>query len=120
MRSFLHIAKLIKLKRMSQDNGYSQLELSKLLGYKNGQFISNVERGLCSVPLKMLSKISQVLNISREELKKAILKDQEETLDNYLNDSIESSSGGLTNVSGIESHLDLSIRERLINKEIVC
>jgi len=69
---------------MNHPKGYSQSELSHLLGYKNGQFISNVERALCNIPLKMLRKVSEVLDITSDELKAAILKDQEETLNNYL------------------------------------
>jgi transcriptional regulator with XRE-family HTH domain len=84
MRCFENIAKLIRTKRINHTKGYSQSELSNLLGYKNGQFISNVERALCSIPLKMLRKVSEVLDISSEELKEAILKDQEATLNNYL------------------------------------
>lgn len=84
MRCFENIAKLIRTKRINHPKGYSQSELSNLLGYKNGQFISNVERSLCSIPLKMLRKVSEVLDISPEDLKEAILKDQEATLNNYL------------------------------------
>ena len=84
MRCFDNIAKLIRTKRINHPKGYSQSELSHLLGYKNGQFISNVERALCNVPLKMLGKVSQVLEISPEDIKSAILKDQEETLNRYL------------------------------------
>jgi transcriptional regulator with XRE-family HTH domain len=84
MRCFKNIAQLIRTKRMNHPKGYSQSELSHLLGYKNGQFISNVERALCNIPLKMLRKVSEVLDIPSEELKSAILKDQEETLNNYL------------------------------------
>ena len=84
MRCFEHIAKLIRSRRVNHPKGYSQSELSHLLGYKNGQFISNVERALCNIPLKMLRKVSEILNISPEELKAAILRDQEETLDSYL------------------------------------
>jgi transcriptional regulator with XRE-family HTH domain len=84
MRCFKNIAQLIRTKRMNHPKGYSQSELSHLLGYKNGQFISNVERALCNIPLKMLRKVSEVLDIAPEELKTAILKDQEETLNNYL------------------------------------
>ncbi len=85
MRSFENIAKLIRTKRLSHPKGYSQSELSNLLGYKNGQFISNVERALCNIPLKMLRKVSEVLDIKPEEIKAAILRDHETTLDNYLN-----------------------------------
>ncbi len=84
MRSFDNIAKLIRTKRMGHPKGYSQSELSSLLGYKNGQFISNVERALCNIPLKMLGKVCDVLDIDSTELKKAILKDHEVTLENYL------------------------------------
>ena len=85
IRCFKSIAKLIKAKRLGHPRGYSQSELSHLLGYKNGQFISNVERGLCNVPLKMLRRVSEVLGVPKEDLKKAILDDHEKTLDNYLN-----------------------------------
>ncbi|MBD66585.1 MAG: hypothetical protein CME62_15340 [Halobacteriovoraceae bacterium] len=84
MRCFKNIAKLIRTKRLQHPKGYSQSELSHLLGYKNGQFISNVERALCNIPLKMLVKVSEVLDIHPAELKTAILQDHEETLNNYL------------------------------------
>lgn len=85
MRSFKNIATLIRSKRIGHPKNYSQSDLSLLLGYKNGQFISNVERGLCNVPLKMMKKISEVLDINGDELKAAILKDHDETLTNYFN-----------------------------------
>ncbi len=87
MRSFKHIANLIRTSRINHPKSYSQSDLSILLGYKNGQFISNVERGLCNVPLKMMKKISDVLEIDPNELKTAILKDHEETLTNFFNKS---------------------------------
>lgn len=85
MRCFKNIAELIKTKRLQHPKGYSQSELSHLLGYKNGQFISNVERALCNIPLKMLGRVSEVLDIHPHDLKDAILKDHDETLNNYLN-----------------------------------
>jgi hypothetical protein len=84
MRSFQHIAELVRTKRLEHPKKLSQLGLSQLLGYKNGQFISNVERGLCNVPLKMMKKISEILDIDSEELKKVILKDHEVTLTNFF------------------------------------
>ena len=91
LRNFSHIAKLIRTKRLSHPKRYSQSELSKLLGYKNGQFISNVERSLCSVPLKMLSKVSKILSIDEADIKEALLEDHRSTISNYLscNDEIE-------------------------------
>lgn len=107
MRSFKNIAKLIREKRLGHPKGYSQLELSHHLGYKNGQFISNVERALCNIPLKMLSKISELLNISRQELIEAILSDQEVTLNNYLNEGIRESNVSNFN-AGISNHLPVN------------
>lgn len=89
MRCFFNIAKLIRTKRLSHSKGYSQAELSHLLGYKNGQFISNVERSLCSIPLKMLRRVADILDIPSEDLKLAVLKDQELTLNRYLYGSVK-------------------------------
>lgn len=85
MRSFTNIAELIRTKRMAHPQALSQSDLSDRLGYKNGQFISNVERGLCNVPLKMMSRIAEILDITPEEIKMAVLKDHKETLDNFFN-----------------------------------
>lgn len=84
MRCFNNIAKLIRQKRINHPKAFSQSELSQLLGYKNGQFISNVERALCNIPLKMLTKVSEVLDIPQTDLKSAILLDHEITISNYL------------------------------------
>jgi len=84
MRTFKHIATLIKNKRLEHAKQYSQADLSILLGYKNGQFISNVERALCSIPFKLIPKLEIVLNIRSEDLKSALVKDFEETIDMHL------------------------------------
>jgi len=100
MRSFQNIAKLVRNKRVAHPNTYSQSDVSRLLGYKNGQFISNVERGLCNVPLKMLDRICEILSISKEELKAALVHDYEITLNNYLklNKSEEAPAEKIDNV----------------------
>lgn len=84
MKSFQHIAKLVKEKRLAHPGKLSQSELSHKLGYKNGQFISNVERGLCSIPLKSLATFCDILNIPKQELMDTMLKDLEVTLDRHL------------------------------------
>ena len=109
IRCFKSIAKLIKAKRLGHPRGYSQSELSHLLGYKNGQFISNVERGLCNIPLKMLGRVSEVLFIPREEIKQAILDDHEKTLDNYLS----SGTGPVEEVESPTQHSRPNEREEV-------
>lgn len=103
MRCFDNIARLIRSKRINHPKSYSQSELSHLLGYKNGQFISNVERALCNIPLKMLGRVIEVLEITSEELKDAILKDHEMTLNNYLNQASTQASENSQTVS-TENH----------------
>jgi hypothetical protein len=87
MRHFKNLAILVKQKRMAHPQKYSQAELSDLLGYKNGQFISNVERSLCHLPFKILPKVCEVLNINGVEIKDAMLKDYAETIEYYLSQS---------------------------------
>lgn len=89
VRSFKHIGRFVKNGRMKHPQLYSQNQLSKLLGYKNGQFISNVERGLCGIPLKGIQKLIEVLGLDRTELKNAMLRDYEDTIDSFLNASTE-------------------------------
>jgi len=84
MRCFKNIAKLVHHKRTTHPKRYSQSELSHLMGYKNGQFTNNVERGLCNVPLKMMRRISEILDIPYTDLKLAMLEDFEQTLNHYL------------------------------------
>lgn len=83
-RSFKSIAHLIRAKRENHPKEFSQSELSHLLGYKNGQFISNVERGLCNIPLKMLGKFCEILQIDSQEMKQTMMVDFEITIENYL------------------------------------
>ena len=84
MKTFNNVAKLIKEKRKAHPEKLSQSDLSNLLGYKNGQFISNVERGLCCIPLKMLKNACRILNIEPDQLKDAMMKDHKENLEKFL------------------------------------
>lgn len=97
MRHFKNLAILVKQKRMAHPQKYSQAELSDLLGYKNGQFISNVERSLCHLPFKILPKVCDVLSISGTEIKDAMLKDYAETIEYYLSQSSKSQSVKMNN-----------------------
>ena len=83
-RSFRYIGRYLRQKRLLHPKFYSQNKLSKLLGYKNGQFISNVERGICGVPLKSLHILIDALDLDKEEVKEIMLKDFADTLDNFL------------------------------------
>lgn len=63
----------------------SQRKLSSMVGFSNkeGQFISNVERGKCQFPVKFINKLANALEVSNEtvielmanDYKNAIIKE---------------------------------------------
>lgn len=83
MRSkFKHISYLIKTKRLQKL--MRQTELSRQLGYPDGQFINNLERGACGLPPKMMGLVSLHLDVPINELAHAMLKDYAATLDQAI------------------------------------
>ena len=83
---FNNIAKLVREAR--QRENFSQYQVSAVLGYKNAQFISNVERGLCSVPLDKIADICRFLSIAETDIRVALVKDYASRIDNALTVSI--------------------------------
>jgi transcriptional regulator with XRE-family HTH domain len=98
-RSFNGIANLVKKYRLEHSDKLSQVELSNLLGYKNGQFISNVERGICAIPLKALKDLIRILSIPEDQLLSAMVKDYEQTVVNHL----RGTSSGSDYINGSQS-----------------
>lgn len=72
-KQFENIARLVKEKRILKK--LSQSDLSNAIGFKNAQFISNIERGQCSFPLNRISKLSEVLDVHHEVIREAIVQD---------------------------------------------
>lgn len=81
MKAFNHIAKVVREGRENHPRRMSQTDVSRELGYLNGQFVSNMERGKCSVPLKKVAEMCLLLNIPTEVVKAAMLKDLEDSFD---------------------------------------
>jgi hypothetical protein len=50
------------------------------MGYKGGQFVSNIERGNCSIPPVKYALVAMVLNVSVKDLIKAAKRDLESHL----------------------------------------
>jgi transcriptional regulator with XRE-family HTH domain len=77
------VAKLMRERR--RELKLSQRELSAAVGFstKEGQFISNVERGKCQFPVKFINKLATALDVSNEtvielmtnDYKNAIIKE---------------------------------------------
>lgn len=84
-REFKNIGKLVKTTRDAK--GISQTYLSKELGYKNGQFVSNIERGICSIPFEKIPTLANLLSLDPLAIKEAILKDYSTAIDSYIRKS---------------------------------
>lgn len=88
MRTFKNIANLVKTKRIEHPENLSQMEVSNLLGFKCDRLISKLENAQCNVPLKVMPKLSKILNIDQDDFIEAVLKDHDESLENYFNKKV--------------------------------
>jgi transcriptional regulator with XRE-family HTH domain len=82
MGNFKEIAKLVKEKRIM--NNLSQKDISEMLGYKNPQMISNIERAKCSIPEKNIKQLSDALKIEPEWIVWAMIADYSNRLKGEL------------------------------------
>lgn len=81
-KRFSNVATLVQTERVKLH--ISQTDLSIALGYKNGQFISNMERGLCSLPLSKTAKLCNALRIPGDVLREALVNDYLDHISNFL------------------------------------
>ena len=58
----------------------TRTEVSLVLGYTCSQFVSNIERGVSVIPLRMLAKMLRLYGISGEPIVQLILQSQREIL----------------------------------------
>ena len=69
---------------MAHGNGLTRMELALLLGFKCDELISKIENGECCVPLKVMTRLSDILNIHPNEFIAAAMKDREDSLSEYF------------------------------------
>lgn len=60
------LSKFIKKRR--KELNITQLQMALEMGFTNGQYISNVERGLCSWPIKRCAQLAQILRTPKSEI----------------------------------------------------
>ncbi len=82
------MARFIRVKR--QNLKLSQNDLSYILGLEQskGQFISNIERGVCQFPINHIKKLSEVLKVSPETIVEIMAKDYKQSVLKYLDSNI--------------------------------
>lgn len=73
------IADLIKEKRHVAK--IKQQDLSRELGYKSAQFVSNWERGISQPPLKDAKKVCKILGISEYKYKQILVRDYKQEVE---------------------------------------
>ena len=77
-RSFKCISNLVRNGRLK--SGITQIQLAEKLGFKNSQFISNIERAKSSIPEDSIKGLSRALNISKFDIIEAMTSDYRNTL----------------------------------------
>lgn len=72
------------LRQKRRDAGLSQQNVARALGYSSPQFISNLERGTCPIPLNRIRQFVDLYRIDHDEFVQRFLSEQENILRNYL------------------------------------
>jgi transcriptional regulator with XRE-family HTH domain len=72
------------LKNARNKSNLSQWDVAKKIGYSSPQFISNLERGISSPPLKVLKILVDLYDISPREILEVIAEEQERILKRNL------------------------------------
>lgn len=83
-RKFNNIAKVMKDIRISEGPEFSQRKMGKMLGFKNGQYISNIERGLCSIPPKVVPALVKKFMVSEKTIIDAMIADYRASLEAFI------------------------------------
>ncbi len=78
----VELGKLFKLERVK--TGLSQGKVCKALGYSTPQYLSNFERGLCSMPLEKLKRMIDMYSMDGEEVVRMIVDLQSKFLRTQL------------------------------------
>jgi len=85
VKKFNHISNYLKARRA--EVGISQGDLSRSIGFKNGQYISNIERGLCSIPSAKITALATSLKTKPRDIIDVMVMDYH---DNVMRESGES------------------------------
>lgn len=83
-KRFVKFGEVLKMYRLI--SAHTQLSLEKSIGYEcNGQYISNAERGLCSIPLRLFNKLAQSLATGEVERSAIFSKLREAYVEDVMN-----------------------------------
>jgi transcriptional regulator with XRE-family HTH domain len=80
-RDYRKLGRFLKERRLRA--GLRQVDVARKIHCHN-QFISNIERGVCGAPLKILKSMMKIYSVNLEEIIKLIIAEQEVFLKKYL------------------------------------
>ncbi len=66
------------------ESNMTQSAVCKILGYSSSQFLSNFERGLCSMPLPQLKKLIELYDLNGEDVVELMISIQNKFLRDLL------------------------------------
>lgn len=78
----MYLNKLIQKRRL--ELGLSQVKLAKMLSFKGGQIISNIERGACGFPKKRLKRLCRALLLDQATVLQAVMTDERKQIEKLL------------------------------------
>jgi len=70
----MKVRKFLREKREAK--GITQLKMARALGLSSSQFVSNIERGLASIPVPKIKLYAQILGVNEKELFEVVQKDK--------------------------------------------
>jgi len=71
-------------KEYREKKDLSQGDVASILGYKNGQLISNLERGIAPIPFKKLIPFCELIGCPREIMRDALFSEYVTKIRNKL------------------------------------
>jgi transcriptional regulator with XRE-family HTH domain len=87
LKQFYQLGSFVKNRRLQL--GLTQIQLSNLMGYKSGQLVSNLERGLSGIPFEKVGLMASILKVSND----TIIDQMVEDFRINVKDNIESEDG---------------------------
>ena len=72
------------LREKRREAGLSQQRVAQALGYSSPQFISNLERGTCPIPLNRVRQFIDLYKIDQNEFVGRFLQEQETVLRHFM------------------------------------
>lgn len=72
------------LAKAREDKGFTQREVSDMLGYSSAQFISNFECGIAAPPLKKMKVLLRKYGVQKEPIKDLLVRAYQNKIESTL------------------------------------